>query len=531
MTWTTDDPMARDETRPARSVRAARTRRTVAGAVLGALLLGGAGAAYAAGRAAPVSASALVVTSPDPAAVENPANPSASGDPGARNATYLETELVYLRGADLGEQVAAELGGSPPELEAARVGNSNVIEITSTAPDREAAVQQAQTATDLYVQGRQQRLTARITAQLAAVEQQLAETTQAQADLGQAPTSGADPQQQRRLTLGQQYADQLEVRDTLQRAVIDAPGVASQVQGATALPAGAVPPAVVAGIGGGALGALLGAALAQLLRRAGGRLRDEQDVADLGAPLLSPSLPTRGSSNRSGNRNGELDRAVRLQALRMPSGPLAGGSLVVLAPTAGVGTSFTALEHARHAARRGPTLLVCASGTVHDGLADLGVDPELPGLLDLLPAPGESVSSGTLVRVSQPTRVPDLRVLTPGAAQGADLRGAERVMAANLVRAAGSAGWAVVVDAAPIDRSDMGLQLARECDEAVVVVSARKSTVDDVARTLEIIRSAGAPLTGVIVNRPPRRAPSAGSRPEPVRAAERRPVREQVDGV
>ena len=515
MTWTADDDATgRTEVRTPRAVQTGRMRRTLTGALLGALVLGGAAGAWSTTRDTQVAAVALVLSSPDPTAVDTAAGGATGGDPSARNATYLETELVYLTGSELAGQVAAQTGVAP-QLEASRSGDSNVIQIQATASDEATAVRDAQTAADVYIQDRQQRLTQRITAQTQALDTQIAATDAALSGLDRPLATGFDPQARQREVLSGQYADQLAARDALQRAAADVTQVASQVEGAKPLPGGAVSAVVLAVLGGIALGALVGAALPWLLDALRGRLRDEKDVVDLGEPVLSPPLPWVTRSRHAT----DLTRAVQLQALALPAGPVSGGSVAFLAPTAGVGQTFTAVQHARHAARRGRVLLVLAGGTGSEALADLGIDDQHTGLADLLPAPGARLTADRLSAAVQPTKVADLFVLTPGRGHEDDTAVVERALAAGVVLVALASGWAVVVDTAPLDRSDAGMQAARQCAETVLVTAARVSGRDEVERTLQVLASSGVHLSGVLVNRRPRRrsrragSPPAAARP------------------
>ncbi len=528
MTWTTvDDTEDREPTRAPQSTRTARVRRALAGALVGAVLLGVLAWLVAGTREASVSASALVVTGPDPASVESPGGGGIGGDAAARNATYVETELVFLRGADLADRLAEDLDLSSVEVEAEQVGESSVIEITTTAADAGAAEEQAQAAADLYIAERQRRLTDRIAEQSAALDAQIAATDAAIRQLGPPPATGFDTQIRQRDALSQRYADQLAARDSLQRAAADVPSVAGLVQSATATSAGVVSTTTLLVIIGVVVGALLGAAAPWLLRSLVGRVQDEADLTGLGIPVLSPALPGHGAVGRHGNR---LTRAVQLQALRMSNGPANHGSLAVLAPTPGVGATFTAVQHALHAARRGRTLLVLAAGGSEEALTSLGVDPSRLPVADLAPADGGPVTPQLVVDTAHPTSVSSLSVVVPGAHTGDDAA-LERGMAAGLVQAALSAGWAVVVDTAPLDRSDSGLHAARQCGETVVVAGVGHSTVEDVERSAEALRAAGIEVTGIVVTHPRRHRPGPWRRlPQLTGAQAQAGHREQVQG-
>ncbi|MEI4278301.1 hypothetical protein [Klenkia terrae] len=509
-----------------------RRRRALVGALLGAVVLGAGGALLAASAEPEVNAAALVQTYPDPAGVENPTTGTLDGDQAARNATYLETELVTLNSADLAAAVATTLGDAQDDvrLESVRSGDSNVITITGTSTDAQDAVAQAQTAAETYISGRQQRLADRITGLLATVETQISTNQQALDALPTPPTNGVDVNQQQRAALSQQNIDLLSARDTLQRAAADTGQVAGVIQQAAVLPSGSLSSGVLTVAAAILVGALLGGVLAPVVSSLRGRVRDSHDVSGLGVPVISPDLPAAASRRRAG----VLRRVVQLQALQLPEGPVNGGSLAVVAPGPGVGTTFVALAHARHAALRRPTLLV--SYDLDEIAALLGGLHE-PSLVVLGTGGGSGHSAPDAQRsevlVRRAVGAPGLAVLALQTGTGlAD------VVPSGLADAAAGAGWAVVVDAPPLDRSDEGLLAARQCRETILVAATGPSRIADVDRAVQILHGAGATPAGIVVNKAPRhrrrRKPTAATpaasaqEPEPTTGPEA--VAEPTDG-
>lgn len=509
------------DARAGRPARSGRRRRLLGGALVGALLLGAGGAALATTADRPVSAEALVQSYADPDTVENPLTGTVGGDAAARNATYLETELVYLNGTDLADQVAATLGvpTSDVDVEAVRVGESNVINITSTAPDQAAALAQAQTAADVYITGRQQRLTDRINSVLNTVLSQITANEQAIAALPDPPTVGFDSNEQQRAALSQQNVDLLNARDTLQRAAADASQIAGQIQQADVLPSGAVSDTVLTIAAAVLLGALLGAVLTPVVSGLRGRVRDDQDVANLGVPVLSPDLPSASQPRRST----ALHRAVQLQALQLPAGPVNGGSLAIVAATPGVGATFTAVAHALHSARRGRTVLVTSDG---DAVAD--AVGGLHDRVDLTFTPADPAADLVVVRGLWGTSIPELLVLVLGETSTdhvTDARSIDDLLPEGFVPTATAAGWSVVVDAPPLDSSDEGVRAARQSSETLVVAAIGTSRVVDVDRAVQILHAAGTTPAGVLVNRLPRgarRSTTTSRRPAEADTAEGR---------
>ena len=522
MTWTmVDDGPDRDPIPAPRAAYAARIRRALLGALLGALALGLVAWLLSRQLESSVGASALVTTHPDPASVESPDGDGIGGDAAIRNATWVETELVRVRGGDFAGRLAESLDLPSVDVTAEQVGESNVIEIAATGSTAAEAQRQAQAAADLYIADRRQRLVDRITEQSAAVDGQIVAVDTALRALGPPPDEGFDLQNRQRDALSERYADQLAARDSLQRASADVAQVASLVQSATPTPPGVVSSSVLVVLLAVVAGGLLGAAGPSILRSVSGRIQDEADLADVNAPVLTPALPGRViEPYRS-----RLPRAMQLQALRMANGPASGGSLAVLGPTPGVGTTFTAVEHARHAARRHRTLLVVAAREGDTSLTSLGLDPIRRPAVGLVPAGGGPVTAEVLGGVAQPTRVPTLSVLDTG-----DATELERALSAGLVRAAADAGWAVVVDTAPLDRSNSGLEAARQCQETVLVAGIGRSTLEDVERSLAAVHAAGATVTGIIVARPQRRAATSRWWPQLSGARSQAAHHEQVQG-
>ena len=487
-------PIPGVDTRVSNSVPRGRRRRVAMGALAGALVLGAAGAALSATQDVPDSASALVFSAPDPTVVDRVAAGLSGGDPARRNTTFLETELARLHSADLAEQVRRSLTGSGSlDLEATRVGESNVLEITATHSDARTAVRQAQAAADVYSLDRQSRLAERIDGLTAAIDEEIAATDAAITALGAPPATGADLDERQREALQRQYAGQFVTRDLLQRELATVGQSAVVVQDAAPLPGGRLPAGVTTTLGTASIGAIGGSVLLALAGSLRSRVRDEEDVAALGAPLVSPSLPRGHGSPES---LADLERAVQLQTLQLPAGPAAGGSLAVLGPTAGVGATFTAVQHALHAARRRRTLLISAEGR-SGALDHLGLHTDDAGSATPDGPPGPT---GAPVRGARRTSVPGLYLLT--FPTEADPAGIQHLLVEALPAAA-AAGWAVVVHSPPLDRSPIGVSAARWCAERVLVAAVGRSTVDDVERALRVLRSEGV-RPGVVVNHPPR---------------------------
>jgi hypothetical protein len=115
------------------------------------------------------------------------------------------------------------------------------------------------------------------------------------------------------------------------------------------------------------------------------------------------------------------------------------------------------------------------------------------------------LTAEALTAAAQPTPVADLFVIRPASPLGRDRVGVTRTGTAELVAAAAAAGWGLVVDTPPLDRSDLGVQAARDCAETLLVAGVGHTTVDDVERSLAALRVAAVELTGIVLTHPSRR--------------------------
>ena len=454
------------------------------------------------------SASALLELQPDPPiASDLGASGEALSDAAA--AGFLQTELVRLQSPGFADSVAAAVPGEDVELQVTQFQNAAVVQITaeSTSPSGAEAV--AAAATQVYADSRRAEVTE-------ALDQQ-AQTVQAQLDEAQAaldalpatnPTAPVTSAVVRRDALQNRLGDLLTASGAIGAARAQSESVVTVVQEATLAPTAGLSPAVSGALVGGALGALLTAGGLVVWRRFSSTIGGGADLERYGIPVLAPEVPHRRL------RPSELDdpvlqRTVAAQApqLALDSGQVPG--LVLMGPTAGVGTSYLALQHALYSARRGTTLLVRTSGP-DDALVSegLGVDLRAGDPSGLLAG---GISPRTLRAHAQESAFPQLLVMTFGAGDARGVADLEAALERGLVQASQDAGWNVVIDAPPLDSSVAGLAAARHCGASVLIVAAGSTDRSEVERALNSAVAWGVDISALVVDHAPRRrsGPSA----------------------
>lgn len=248
------------------------------------------------------------------------------------------------------------------------------------------------------------------------------------------------------------------------------------------------------------LGAGVGTAL--LLEAFNRTVRTPRDVGvRLKALLLAVVPETRGQPEGlvllDPGRPGPFAEGYRVlrAGLEHGPGPPGGCRVVSVVSTAHQeGKTLTAVNLALTLAARGEDVLL-VDGDLRRPRADqfLGAR-RVPGL-------GEVLAGGAaLAETWQPIGATRLRLLAAGGAPGpADLLGP--AAAARLLAAARQSFRWVVVDTPPIGAVPDALSFAAASDAVVVVVGAEMTHHTAVTLTLERLQQAGAPVSGVVLNR------------------------------
>ncbi len=246
----------------------------------------------------------------------------------------------------------------------------------------------------------------------------------------------------------------------------------------------------------------------------------EELEAQFGLPVLGvvPSVDTGKAANGNGHANGHApwDSPIMADAfgavrsavvLSSPGEPPR--ALLVTSPGASEGKSTVAMNLAAAMARDGvPTLLVEAD-LRHPVLhARLGID-HLPGLTELL------TSRQPLKPVVRATASPNLFFLASGspAPNPSELLGSERMV--ELIREARTHFGRIVIDSPPVFAAAEMLALAdatvlaAACDGVLMVVRARKTTRQALARARSRLLNARARFLGAVLNDWKRPGPSS----------------------
>lgn len=415
--------------------------------------------------------------------------------------TFLQSELVYLNSDALATEVQTRLGlAAAPDLSAARVDQSAVVQLIATAADARQAELAVSTAAQAYAERRTTTATATIDTQLQDLQGQSNDLRNQLTVLAAEAAPGATPGAQE-LALQSQLQNilQLQTALTLSRRSVERGAVV--IQPATPLPEGT--PAWVLGT---AVGALLGLAVVAaglwLRERLSDRLSTARDLAGVGVTVAVPALPATAGDQVPGRGDPELRRAVQLQSAHLPSlGDVPQSPVVTFfGASERVGTAGPALEHAAVLARRFPTVLVCddktADATAGDGKSAAAARSTV--------GPEALASAENLVRLVRRTPVDGLSVLGIGPA-GGDVAALERAARSGAVlELARRNGVRVLVDAPPLEVSSAALEFARTSGPAVVVAEVGRSYVADVVSAVSALRSAAVVVDGVILTTAPR---------------------------
>lgn len=414
------------------------------------------------------------------------------GNPTAEQADrFLSSELLYLNSTALRSGVQTRLRlAAEPTISAGQAGRSDVLEVTARDRRGEQAERLADTAVTLYLERRR----AQLTATLDEVKEQLAALDATIASLG--PGTAA-----RREGLELEYQRLLSTRNDLQ---VDLGGADAVIETAAAAGARRVVPVPLA------LGFLVVATsglllLVQVARRwSSGWVMDSTDVAELGGRVAGPPLPCVDEAwprlLRDRDSSDPLETAARLVAGSLCAAR-PGAPLVLVGPTPGVGTSFTALNTAVSLSRSRQTVLLLAGDALVDGAGDLatvlGVPDRASGLADV---GDRALDRETLERLLVPTGVPGLSVIPAGRPGARRTELVERALSGPLVGALHAAGYQVVVDAPALDRSRAAYGLAPDKPTVGLVVGAGVTGDRELHDALADLTLGGLDVAGVVLD-------------------------------
>jgi hypothetical protein len=402
-------------------------------------------------------------------------------------ATFLASELVVLNGPELRASLEELL---PTEVNVLvrteQVGSTAVVVVSATGPTEADARAGADAVAARYAGRRKQDLLRRIASVRAEVDRQLRVTSERVEEL--AELSGVTSEVQRS-ALTAEYSRLIEVQNNLQLAA-----------DASARLVTVVKPTDVGGVNQiveprrdaavwSVFGAIAGLALALGITRWRRRVSGLDELLEMSPELALPTLPAlRG---RALDVQAGVAAASYVSALTPPGGAFARPALVVVAPRVGAGATTVAVGLAVASARRGPTVLL-AAGDALDGAAArlLGVDQ----------AAVDAAVPGTELA----TRHDDLFYVVPVEGRGPKaLAALEQRLTRGLLSSLTDPARAVVVDAPALSRSSVGLDLAREAGQALLVGGVEHTRATELEAAATSLRRVGGTLIGIVLSSPP----------------------------
>lgn len=408
-----------------------------------------------------------------------------SSDPARDAATNLR--LVSL--AVVAKQTAKKVpraGSVQDHVDVQAEGQSNVVGISTTYPDRRLAARVANTFAQQYIVLRQEADRAKIGQARSLLQRRLKEQKQAA-----------------QVRSARSLQDRLDVISSLQT------GNAELAEAAGVPSAPSSPKVMRNTILGGFLGLLLGIAFSVLFERVDRRLRDPKEIEGIfEAPILA-AIPESRSFSRSGlvqetlpPAEGEAFRMLRTN-LRYFNVDRAVKSVLVTSAAPGDGKSTVAWNLASTATGGGARVLLIEADLRHPALASsLGLRGAA-GLSTVLA--GEAVLQDVVqqipVQAKANDRGPqtvDMLLAGPLPPNPAELLESDRMR--ELIAAAERSHDLVVIDTPPTAVVSDAIPLLSQVGGAIVVARLKKTTRDAAVHLRNQLRNLDARILGVVVN-------------------------------
>ncbi len=435
---------------------------------------------------------------PGETAVFEPVTAAARIDP----TVLVETELEFLRSARVRTLVTDQLG-PVPEVEATRVGDTLLIEVTSrsTEPERAATVTNAYVRT--YLELRRQQAADDLLESGEVLRSKVAELQSQIDELDAAATTG-----QREALVEQQARfgerlDQLEIEAALQS------GGGQVVSEATAPSAPVSPTPVRNVLLALVLGTMVGASLALVLEYRDDSIKTRDDLVDAIRPIpvlatipvvmqwqKEPGRPhlvagLQADAVRAGEAYRALRTAVSLLGIERP--------LTLLQLTSalpGDGKTTTVVNLAAVLASAGQRVVVVDCDlrrpSLHTAFQlgnEVGFTSVLAGEVELKEAIQSIRGDGELALLASGGLAPN----------PSELLGSKRT--SEVLFALQSEFDMVLVDSPPVLSVTDAAVLSVWVDASLIVTSAGITTRNHLRSALEVFRQAGAPLSGAVLNR------------------------------
>ena len=412
------------------------------------------------------------------------------------NSRAIQTEIQVIEGAAVRERVVEnlQLTTDPPPVDAAAVGDTDVVRLTVRDPNAENAAVYADAYANAYIEIRREQ----------SVEALLAASNEVQSaiDSLQADIDALDDDDARRATL---LAQQANFKTTLDQLRVDA---ALRTGGAVTIKSAEVPDAPIEPTPGrsallaGVMGFLIGCGAALLIDRLDDKVRGTGDLEVTGVPVLG-EIPNDSSDG------------ARLAAIRAPGSPTVESyrglrtnlqflaidrDLSVVQVTSslpGEGKTTTASNLAVVLARSGNRVALVDADLRRPTVHELFDIPLAPGLTDLLlgTQPNELVHH---IDLGDDNRV---SVYSAGVipANPSEMLSSKRM--SRLLSEMGAHYDFVIVDTAPLLPVSDSLAMSGWIDGVLLVAQAGRASITNVQDSLARLERVHAPTLGIVLNR------------------------------
>lgn len=365
-------------------------------------------------------------------------------------------------------------------------GQSDVVSVSATYPNRRLAAIVANTLAEQYIALRQEADRAKIAQAQALVKRRL-----------QQFRGGSQASQARSLQ------DRLDVLASLQT------GNAELAEAARAPSSPSSPKVVLNTTLGVVLGLILGVGLAFLFERLDRRLRDPKEIEEMFERPILAAIPESRALSRSGlvqevmpTAEGEAFRMLRAN-LRYFNVDHAVQSVLVTSAAPGDGKSTVSWNLASTAAGSGARVLLVEADLRHPGLADSLALRGAPGLSTVLA--GESAVEAVVqqVPVQAKTSGPgietvDVLLAGPLPPNPAELLESNRMR--DLIKSAERSYDLLVIDTPPTSVVSDAIPLLSQVGGVIVVARVKKTTREAVGHLRNQLRNLDARILGLVVN-------------------------------
>ncbi len=408
-----------------------------------------------------------------------------SADPAREAATNLKLaslDVVAKRTARLLPSAGSVQGHVAVQAE----GQSNVVGVSATYPNRRLAAKVANTFAQQYIALRQEADRAKIAQAQALVRRRL-----------QQLSGGSQASQARSLQ------DRLDVLSSLQT------GNAELAEAAEVPSSPSSPKNTRNAILGALVGLVLGVGVALLFERLDRRIRDPKEVEEMFERPILAAIPESRTLSRLGLVQEVLPPA-ETEAFRMLRANLryfnvdrAVRSVLVTSAAPGDGKSTAAWNLASTAAGAGARVLLIEADLRHPGLADsLGLRGA-PGLSTILS--GQAALEDLLQQIPVQAKANDLRAQTvdvllagPVPPNPAELLESNRMR--EVIAEAERSYDLLVIDTPPTSVVSDAIPLLSQVGGVIVIARLKKTTRDAAAHLRNQLRNLDARILGVVVN-------------------------------